>query len=98
MKEEINISFFHINGLNTAIYDPQSAVFFEKNMYEPVFEFKCNEVMQKWDEIYNFLGVEKLRTRIEDYLKSQYEKLCLSSLDENYPEFVYRKITKKNGI
>ena len=82
------------NGLNTAIYDPQSAIFSDGNIYDPVFEFKSCDVLKKWEEIYSFLGVEKLRIRIEDYLKSQYEKLCLSSLDENYPEAVARKITK----
>lgn len=82
------------NGVNTAIYDPQSAVFHEGNMYEPIFEFESSDVLKKWDEIYNLLGVERLRTRIEDYLTSQYEKLCLSSLDENYPNLVAHKITK----
>lgn len=82
------------NGVNTAIYDPQSAVFSDGNMYDPIFEFSSSEVLKKWDDIYSLLGVEKLRARIEEYLKSQYEKLCLSSLDENYPEMVARKITK----
>lgn len=82
------------NGVNTAIYDPQSAVFNEGNMYEPIFEFESSDVLKKWDDIYNLLGVEKLRTRIEDYLQAQYDKLCLSSLDENYPNSVAHKITK----
>ena len=82
------------NGVNTAIYDPQSAVFYEGNMYEPIFEFESSDVLKKWDDIYNLLGVEKLRTRIEDYLKAQYDKLCLSSLDEKYPNLVAQKITK----
>lgn len=82
------------NGLNTAIYDPQAAVFNEGNMYEPIFEFKSNDVLNKWDEIYNILGIEKLRTRVEDYLKFQYEKLCLSSLDKNYPNKIALKITE----
>ena len=58
-----------------------------------MFEFRSNEVYEKWEDVYNFLGVEKLRSKIEDSLKSYYEKLCLSSLDEDYPEKVGKKIT-----
>ncbi len=83
------------NGINTCIYDPQSAIFLNDSLYEPVFEFQNNELARHWKEIYGFLGVEKLRHRIEGHLKHYYEKLCLSSLDENYPEYVARKITKE---
>ncbi len=85
------------NGKHTCIYDPHSAIFFNENIYEPVFEFRSNEVYEKWEEVYNFLGVEKLRSKIEDSLKSYYEKLCLSSLDEDYPEKVGKKITSEQS-
>jgi hypothetical protein len=82
------------NGEHTCIYDPQSAVFSDGDMFEPIFEFKSNDLTNKWEEVYSILGVEKLRTRIEDYLTTQYEKLCLSSLDKNYPHRVANKITQ----
>ena len=85
------------NGEHTCIYDPQSAMFFDRDIYEPVFCFRINEICEKWREIYNFLGVEKLRSIIEDNLKDYYEKLCFSSLDENYPDKIARKITKEQG-
>ena len=85
------------NGEYTCIYDPQSAIFFDKDIYEPVFYFRSNEICEKWEEIYNYLGVEKLRSKIEDDLKDYYEKLCLSSLDEDYPEKLARKITREQN-
>jgi hypothetical protein len=80
------------NGLDTAVYDVYGAVFLEREMYEPICEFRSSEIAQKWPEIYELLSVEKLRTRIEADLKVMYDKLCLSSLDQSYPRTLIRRI------
>lgn len=84
------------NGKYTAIYDAHSAVFFQQDIYTPIFTFKNQDLVQKWDEIYSLLGVEKIRERIEESIINLYEKLCLSSLDKNYPFELSRKISKNN--
>jgi hypothetical protein len=79
-------------GLNTAVYDAHGAVFLGQNMYEPIFEIKSAELSRRWEEIYELLSVETLRTRIEADLKTMYDKLCESSLDRNYPRDLIRPI------
>jgi predicted type IV restriction endonuclease len=73
------------NGTVSAVYDAHGAVFLEKDVYQPVLEFQCSELSQRWSAIYDLLSVEKLRTRIEMDVKAMYDKLSLSSLDKNYP-------------
>src|ERR1017187_4556171 len=63
------------NGLVSAVYDAQGAVFFEGDIYTPVLEFKTSELSQRWSEIYQLLSVETLRTRIEVDLKAMYDKM-----------------------
>lgn len=83
------------NGKNTSVYDAHSSIFFEQDIYAPIFEFENNELTKKWEEIYNLLGVEKIRTKIEKSIKDFYEKLSLSSLDEKYPEHLINFIGKE---
>lgn len=83
------------NGENTCIYDPQSAIFFNEDIYSPILEFSNNEIVDKWKDIYNLLGVENLRIGIEKSLKKYYEKLCLSSLDTEYPNYLEKLIVKE---
>jgi hypothetical protein len=85
------------NGAYSAVYDAHGAVFFEKEIYEPIFEFASSELIQRWDEIFNLLSVETLRTRIEADLKAMYDKLCLSSLDKTYPQRLLRDIGASAG-
>jgi hypothetical protein len=80
------------NGIYSAVYDAHGAVFFDKEIYEPILEFKSSELVRRWNEIFNLLSVETLRTRIEADLKSMYDKLCLSSLDKTYPHRLLRNI------
>lgn len=82
------------NGIDTSIYDAQSALYLNENMYEPFFSFNKSEIIDKWNEIYTLLSVEKMRKKIELDLKKYYEKLCLSSLDENYPNELAQTITE----
>ncbi len=74
------------NGLDTAIYDPYESVFFNQDIYEPIFHFTQKELIKNWDKIYNLLSTEKLREKIELFLQRFYEKTALSSLDKTYPE------------
>jgi len=74
------------NGLHTSIYDSHGAVFLGQNIFEPIMTFKSTDILSKWHEIYQLLSVETLRTRIEDDLRKMYEKLCMSSLDKQYPD------------
>ena len=80
------------NGLVSCLYDAHGAVFLEREMYEPALEFRASELRKHWTEIYGFLGVEKLRPRIEEHLKAAYDKLCLSSLDKHYPAALLARI------
>lgn len=80
------------NGRDSAVYDAHGAVFLEKDIYEPILEFSSAELEKRWPEVYELLSVEKLRTRIEADLKTMYDKLCLSSLDKNYPAHLIRQI------
>jgi hypothetical protein len=73
------------NGLVSSLFDAHGSVFLEKKMYEPILEFRASELVKRWPEIYELLGVEKLRGRIEEHLKSAFDKLCMSSLDSTYP-------------
>jgi hypothetical protein len=80
------------NGVVSSLFDAHGAVFLEKDMYEPIMEFRSSELRKKWPEIYELLGVEKLRTRIEVNMKAAYDKLCLSSLDKDYPRILLSRI------
>jgi|HubBroStandDraft_2_1064218.scaffolds.fasta_scaffold01970_5 hypothetical protein len=80
------------NGLVSSLFDAHGAVFLEKEIYEPVLEFRASELSKRWSEIYALLSVEKLRARIENDLKATYDKLCLSSLDKDYPTALLRQI------
>lgn len=85
------------NGKHTNIYDVYTSTFFEKDMYTPILTFNNKELVNKWEEIYSLLSVEKIRNKIEESIINLYEKLCLSSLDKNYPFELTRKITKNNN-
>jgi hypothetical protein len=85
------------NGAYSAVYDAHGAVFFEKEIYEPIFEFRSSELIRRWDEIFNLLSVERLRTRIETDLKAMYDKLCQSSLDKTYPHRLLNQIGASAG-
>ncbi len=80
------------NGVASAVYDAHGAVFLGKDMYQPILEFSSSELSQRWADIYGLLSAEKLRTRIGIDLKAMYDKLCLSSLDKNYPSELLRSI------
>jgi len=85
------------NGLVSCLFDAHGAVFLEKEIYEPVLEFRAAELRKRWPDIYAVLGVEKLRARIEEHLKVAYDKLCLSSLDKNYPGALLARIGASSG-
>ena len=80
------------NGIASSLYDAHGAVFLDKDIYEPILEFKASELRKRWAEIYELLSVEKLRTRIEEDLKAMYDKLCLSSLDKDYPAELLKRV------
>lgn len=80
------------NGIDTCVYEPYRAAFLEGNFYEPTFQFNNTEILDKWDDLYNFLSNEKVREKIEQLLIGHYEKLAESSLDENYPENLWKRI------
>lgn len=80
------------NGLHSAVYDAHGSVFFEKDIYEPILEFRSSELRARWSEIFQLLSVETLRARIEADLKAMYDKLCLSSLDKEYSHRLLRLI------
>jgi hypothetical protein len=85
------------NGLHSCVYDAHGAIFLEKDMYEPIYEFRSSEILGRWKEIFDLLSTERLRTRIETDLKSMYDKLCLSSLDRNYPQRLLQHIGASAG-
>ncbi len=80
------------NGRHTAVHDAHGAIFLDKDLYAPILEFEATELVAKWSEIYELLSVETLRKRIEVDLKTMYDKLCLSSLDKDYPQRLIRTI------
>jgi len=82
------------NGIDTSIYDAQSALYLNENMYEPILSFNQRDIINKWSDIYDLLGVENMRLKIEIYLQKYYEKLCLSSLDANYPSKLSKTLTQ----
>jgi|ERR1017187_3849031 hypothetical protein len=79
-------------GVFSAVYDAHGSVFLEKDIYEPILEFRSLELTQRWPEVYELLSVERLRKHIEVDLKAMYDKLALSSLDKNYPVELLRKL------
>ena len=85
------------NGLWSAIYDVHGAVFFEKDIYDPVLAFQAADLLKRKEEIFDLLSVERLRSRIEIDLKAMYDKLCLSSLDRNYPGRLLQLVGSSSG-
>jgi hypothetical protein len=85
------------NGVHSCVYDAHGATFFEKDIYEPIFEFRAIEIVDRWPEIFELLSIETLRTTIEIDLKSMYDKLCLSSLDKHYPRRLLHHIGMSAG-
>lgn len=73
-------------GARSAVYDAHASVFLDGEMYEPILDFSSAEIVSRWEAIYGLLSVEKLRGRLEADLKTAYDKLALSSLDEHYPQ------------
>jgi len=80
------------NGSFSAVYDAHGSVFLGKDIYEPILTFSSSEIRRRWSEIYDLLSTERLRTQIETDIKSMYDKLCLSSLDDSYPAALIRRI------
>ncbi len=80
------------NGLSSSVYDAHGSVFLDAEVYEPILEFRSEELTHRWPEIYSLLAVEKIRYRIEERLKVMYDKLCLSSLDKDYPAAFIKRI------
>jgi hypothetical protein len=80
------------NGMTSAIYDAHGSVFLEKDIYEPVLVFNSTELTTHWEDIFELLSVEKMRHKIAADLKLMYDKLCASSLDENYPGQLLKEI------
>jgi hypothetical protein len=80
------------NGLHSAVYDAYGSVFFEKEIYEPILEFSLSDLSGRWSGIFHLLSVETLRARIESDIKLMYDKLCLSSLDKDYPRRLLQSI------
>ena len=80
------------NGSVTAVYDAHGAVFLDQDIYEPIFTFKCSEIISRWPELFELLSVDTLRKRIEVNIKAMYDKLSLSSLDRNYPGALLQRI------
>jgi hypothetical protein len=85
------------NGAVSSVFDAHGAVFLGQDMYEPILEFRSSELSRCWPEIYNLLGVEKLRSRIESNLKAAYDKLCQSSLDQDYPRVLLQRVGASAG-
>ena len=82
------------NGLHTCIYDSFSRIYGDGDIYEPLLEFSHTEIGSKWSEIYQCLSAEKVREFIEDDILAMYEKVVSSSLDNEYPQRMLRKIEK----
>jgi hypothetical protein len=80
------------NGLHTVVYDTHGTAFLDRDLYDPLLEFESTQLLEVWDELYELLSIETLRTRIEKDIKEMYDKLCLSSLDESYPRFLLQRI------
>jgi len=85
------------NGVVSSVYDAHSSVFFDSDVYEPILEFRAYELVTRWPEIYDLLAVEKIRQRIEKQLKMMYDRLCLSSLDKDYPAALVKRIGASTG-
>lgn len=85
------------NGLVSSVYDAHGSVFLDADVYEPILEFRAGELANRWPEIYSLLAVEKIRYRIEEQLKVMYDKLCLSSLDEDYPDALIKRVGANSG-
>jgi hypothetical protein len=85
------------NGLVSSVYDAHGSVFLDADVYEPILEFRTDELANRWPEIYSLLAVEKIRYRIEEQLKVMYDKLCLSSLDKDYPFALIKRIGTSSG-
>lgn len=88
---------FVTNGLVSSVYDAHGSVFLDAEMYRPILEFRADELLKRWAEIYQLLGVQKIRDRIEQQLKLMYDKLCLSSLDRDYPAALLKRIGADAG-
>jgi hypothetical protein len=85
------------NGAYSAVYDAYGGIFLESDIYSPILEFKSSELIKRWPEIFELLSVERLRLRIENDLKIMFDKLCLSSLDVNYPSSLRNRICVSIG-
>jgi hypothetical protein len=66
-------------------------------MYEPVLEFDAPKLIARWEELFSLLSVETLRAGVEADLKAMYDKLCLSSLDQTYPNRLLKQIGSSCG-
>lgn len=85
------------NGRYTSIYDAHGSVFLGEDIYASIVDIDNKDIISKWNDIYQLLSVETLRGQIEADLRKMYEKLCLSSLDERYPEHLMREIGKQRA-
>ena len=79
------------NGLVSSVYDAHGSVFLTPTCTTQSLN-SDRRVADRWPEIYSLLAVEKIRHRIEEQLKVMYDKLCLSSLDKDYPAALIKRI------
>ena len=90
---EIQAAYLVIsNGCWTSVYDAQRSVFFDGNIYEPIFNFHHKDIEAQWKDVYELLSAEGMRGILEKRLKEFYEKLALTSINDLYPEKLIDKI------
>lgn len=87
-----------IDGRTIKVYDVRRAWFdLAANIYEPIFQLPVNELEEGFSELKSYLGNEQVRERLVDMIVHDYEKLCLVSLDETFPDAVLHRLRSKNA-
>lgn len=84
------------NGLHTAIYDTYQRVYFSMDksddLYTPIFEFTNDQIIDKWEKIFDLLSVQNIREKIEKDILKMFGKLASSSFNPSYPMQLMCKI------
>lgn len=85
-----------INGVNILVYDVKAEFFdLQKSVYNPFLSLPVRDLEIRFKEVQQLLGNEMIRERLVAELESDFTKLSMVSLDEEFPKRVVYQLQHK---
>lgn len=85
-----------INGVDILVYDVKAEFFdLQRSVYMPILSIAVTDLASRFIEVKELLGNEEIRERLVAELESDFTKLSMVSLDEEFPKRVVYRLQQK---